>query len=53
MAYMLTHVAHARAFSALWWHGAMGHLGHIAIVEKLVGYNIVYSYRIQYCIHYI
>jgi len=32
--------------------GAMGHLGHIAIAEKLVGYNIVYSHSIQYCIHF-
>ena len=32
--------------------GAMGHLGHIAIVEKLLAYNIVYSHSIQYCIHF-
>jgi hypothetical protein len=30
----------------------MGHLGHIAIVEKLLAYNIVYSHSIQYCIHF-
>ena len=28
--------------------GAMGHLGHIAIAEKLLGYNIVYSNCIQF-----
>jgi hypothetical protein len=28
--------------------GAMGHLGHIAIVEKLLAYNIVYSNCIQF-----
>lgn len=32
--------------------GAMGHLGHIAIAEKLLAYNIVYSHSIQYCIHF-
>jgi hypothetical protein len=32
--------------------GAMGHLGHIAIVEKSLAYNIVYSHSIQYCIHF-
>ena len=28
--------------------GAMGHLGHIAIVEKLLAYNIAYSNCIQF-----
>ena len=32
--------------------GVMGHLGHIAIAEKSLGYNIAYSHSIQYCIHF-
>jgi hypothetical protein len=28
--------------------GAMGHLGHIAIAEKLLAYNIAYSNCIQF-----
>ena len=28
--------------------GAMGHLGHIAIAEKSLGYNIAYSNCIQF-----
>jgi hypothetical protein len=27
--------------------GAMGHLGNLGVLQKLAGYNIVYSYCIQ------